>query len=245
MNIKRGPIPLYYQLEQDLRRRIGREFKRGDALPSEEQLSKEYGVSRITVRKALDDLAQSRLIVRKNGVGTFVADDSTPFFSMQLIGPLESYYTSKQQHLTFRVLSKVEVNASSLVAKALEIDVDTRVVKLETISRLHGKPYSYVERFFPDDIGGQLRKSDIVAGEPISRMIERKAHQRIVRATQSIDPVLADAQCAKHLGLRAGAPILLIKRTHYTGSRRPIEFGIFRYHPERYQYTVELLTQGR
>src|SRR5438876_2061473 len=69
-----GPVPLYHQLEQDLLERIRTgEFGPGDALPTEGGICAQYGVSRITVRRALDALIAQGLIIRRRGVGSFVA----------------------------------------------------------------------------------------------------------------------------------------------------------------------------
>jgi GntR family transcriptional regulator len=73
LTLSPGPVPLYHQLEQDLRARIkGQEFKIGEALPTEERICAEYGVSRITVRRALETLIAEGLINKRRGVGTFV-----------------------------------------------------------------------------------------------------------------------------------------------------------------------------
>src|SRR4051812_46886122 len=96
-----GPVPLYHQLEQDLVDRIsGGEFAPGDLLPSEEGICEQYGVSRITVRRALESLIHQGLIVRRRGVGSFVAQRSPAIRSVRLSGSLEDFLaTAGSLHL--------------------------------------------------------------------------------------------------------------------------------------------------
>ena len=87
MLLEQGPTPLYYQLEQILKERIQRrEFAPGELLPTEEALCEAYGVSRATVRRAFDSLIAQRIISRRRGVGTFLADASNTTRSMRTLG---------------------------------------------------------------------------------------------------------------------------------------------------------------
>src|SRR5712672_3399133 len=92
MRLDAGPLPLYHQLEEDLRARIhGGEFQSGAALPTEEQLCEHYGISRITERRALDALIAQGLIVRRRGVGSFVAEARPGVRSVRLAGSLDEF----------------------------------------------------------------------------------------------------------------------------------------------------------
>ena len=130
MKLEPGPIPLYYRLQQHLEERIrGGQLHPGNPLPTEEQLCGQYGVSRITVRHALDSLLHRGLISRRRGVGTFVADNAEPVKLVRLVGSLEDTL-SYAAELTYKILSRRTVEPSPLVAKALEFLPEARAVCL-------------------------------------------------------------------------------------------------------------------
>src|SRR5688572_13094055 len=96
--------PLYSQLEEDLRTRIGTgEFKPGDLLPSEQEIGRAYQVSRITVRRAIENLCRDLLLVRRHGVGTFVAEAKQVLQSNRFRGRLDDIL-ALDSHLAFTPL---------------------------------------------------------------------------------------------------------------------------------------------
>jgi GntR family transcriptional regulator len=244
MRLEPGPIPLYYRLQQHLEERIrGGRFRPGSALPSEQQFCNQYGVSRITVRRALDSLLHQGLISRRRGVGTFVADQVEPEKSVRLVGSLDDAL-SYASELTYKVLSRKTVEPPPVVAKSLGLALEAPALCLEAIGFLKGEPFAYTEFFFPGSIGALIEESDVTDNVPILRIVEQKIGQRVQRAEQTVEPALADRAVARHLGIKPRAPILKVLRTYYTASSQPIETALARYHPERYRYTVELLSQS-
>ncbi len=238
-----GPMPLYHQLETDLVERIkAAEFETGDTLPTEEQICAQYGVSRITVRRALDAMIASGLIVRRRGVGTFVADRPSGVRSVRMSGSLDEFLANAGA-LNQHVLSLERAKASAKVATALAIAKGEEVVRLELISSLSSGPVLYLEIFFPLSIGGGLQLGDITPGMPIVRIIERKQKLKVVRATQHIEPDIACKTVADHLGVEVDTPILNITRIYYAADGAPVEVALVRHHPERYQYVVEFMAR--
>jgi GntR family transcriptional regulator len=232
-------MPLYHQLESDLVERINSgEFNAGDTLPTEEQICAQYGVSRITVRRALDAMITSGLIVRRRGVGTFVAEPPSGVRSVRITGSLDDFLANAGA-LNQRVLSLDRKPASGEVAQALAIAKGEEVVRLELVSSLSAGPVLYLEVFFPVAVAGDLSMNDLTPGMPVVRVIERKLKTRVVRASQLIAPDRADQSAAKHLGLKVDTPILRITRIYYAADGAPIEVALVRHHPERYQYVVE------
>jgi GntR family transcriptional regulator len=240
-----GPLPLYYQLEQDLRDRIrGNEFPGGAPLPTEQRLCESYGVSRITVRRALDALLASGLIARRQGVGTFVNAPGETVKSLKLIGSLDDL-TSYSAPLTYEVIAKEAVPAPPAVAQALDVPVGTPVTRLEAVFSLGGDPFAHAEIFCPPDVGDLIAEADVAAQASPIAVIERKLGRPIERADQTIEAALADRRVAGHLGLKPRAPILKVDRTYYTDTDRPVIAAVVRYHPERYRYSVQLFANAR
>lgn len=242
MILEPGPMPLYYQLEQAVKERIQKhDFRPGDLLPTEEKLCETYGVSRTTVRRALDSLLAQRVIARRRGVGTFVAQPPGSARSMRLMGSLEELLTYPG-FLSYRALSRTESPPPAAIAGALGLPDSAKAVCLEVIGYLDRKPFAYSRFYFPEWVGAMIGKADAKVGLPIIRIVEQKISQRIVRAEQIVKPMLADAVTAKHLGLKSKTPLLEVVRTYYAASDRPVEVAVVRYHPERYHYTIELVT---
>src|SRR6266496_5274589 len=127
-HLNAGPIPLYHQLSQLLRTAIEQgTYHPGDRLPSEPELIREYGVSRITVRQALDELEAEGRVVRRHGKGTYVAE---PRIEQELVRLTDFVEDMQQagQHPSSRVLAFEHEPARPVIAKALNILRGTEVV---------------------------------------------------------------------------------------------------------------------
>ena len=239
MKLDSGPIPLYHQLERDLRARIhSDEFPPGAALPTEEKLCEEYGISRITVRRALEALTSQGLIIRRRGVGCFVAEQREGVRSVRLVGSLDEFLASAGA-LEVHYLSLVTTAPPPGIAEALRLPAGEDVVRLELSSMLDGQPVGYLEIFFPIWAGQVVTREDVEAGMPTIRMIERKLNLRIARAEQLIEASSAGDIAAAQLGLAASDPVLRVTRIYYASDGRPVEAVYVRYHPERYRYAIE------
>lgn len=232
-----GPIPLYYQLEQKLRERIdAAEFAPGAVLPTEDQICCEYGVSRITVRRALDGLRQQGLIERRRGVGSFVSE--TPLgINSNLTGSLNEFL-SVAGSLDTVCLSLEQVEPTAHVRNMLEIEDGEKAYLVIAVGSLEQEPVGYFEIWYPPAIGKQLSLGQLTANMPVVRQVERIANVRITRASQTIEPDFGGEAAAEHLGIKAESPILHVQRVYYAGDR-PIELVNVRYHPERYRYAIE------
>ena len=239
MKLDPGPIPLYHQLERDLRARIhASEFAPGSVLPTEERLCEEYGISRITVRRALDALTSQGLIIRRRGVGCFVAEQRDGVRSVRLVGSLDEFLASAGA-LEVHYLSLVTVDPPADVASALKLSAGEKVVRLELNSMLDGQPVAYLEIYLPVWAGQAVTREDVEAGMPTIRMIERKLNLRIARAEQLIEAGAAGEAAGAQLGLGAADPVLRVTRIYYASDGRAVEAVYVRYHPERYRYAIE------
>lgn len=236
--LEHGPVPLYYQLEQHLRSRISAdEFAPGAPLPTEDQICKEYKVSRITVRRALDGLQRQGLIERRRGLGSFVLE-KRPGINSQLTGSLTEFL-AKAGSLNTSSIGIEEANPPSSIRKQLDLSAGERATLLRTIGFLDDMPVAYLEIWLPTDIGSKLRREDLDGDLPVIRSVERVAKARVTRAEQTIEPGHAGEEAARHLHIDPQAPILHVRRIYFAGDR-PIELANVRYHPDRYRYAIEL-----
>lgn len=240
MKLAAGPIPLYHQLEQDIAARIGDgEFAAGQMLPTEEQFCRQYGVSRITVRKALDTLMAQGLIVRRRGVGSFVAERRVGVHAIHLSGSLDEFLTSAYQ-LTPKVISLGVQCAPAEVADHFGLSPRGHVLRLELISFGEDGPLAHALFYFRQEVDAVLTVEDLSHREPVIRTLERKLGIRIARATQVIDPAAASRDTAKYLGLKVGTPVLRTSRCYFTADGELVEIAQLLHHPDRYRYEVDL-----
>lgn len=236
-----GPVPLYHQIAEDLQQRIlGGGIASGDALPTEEKLCEQYGVSRITVRRAVDDLIQAGLVRRRRGVGTFVTDRRETGRSTSLVGSLYEVL-AYPPNISIEVLQHGTLAAEPRIAEGLRLTAGEPVMQLEVFSRVDSMPFASTRFYFPPDIGAGIAMADLVAGMPVARLVERHLGEPVVRATQQVEPEQADAHTARLLAIPRRTAILHVWRTYYTAAGRPVEQVSVRYHPDRYHLRVELL----
>lgn len=243
VQLENGPIPLYHQLEQHLLARLhGGDLSPGAVLPTEGQLCQAYGVSRITVRKALESLTQQGVIIRRRGIGSFAVQRAPSVHSVRLSGSLDEFLQSAVQ-LRSRAITMETCPAAPDVAASLALAVGDRVTRLELVSASADGPLAHLIIYFPDAIGSQLTIGDVTGDVPVVRVVERKLSMSVVRAEQLILPDIAKAETANYLEVEEGTPILRVQRTYYTAASQPVETAFVYYHPLRYRYAVELRTR--
>lgn len=235
-------LPLYFQVEQQLRAQIETgQFAPGEMLPTEAQLCERFGVSRITIGKALTALERDWLITRRQGVGTFVADIRKPGKSVTLVGSLDEML-APARNVSKKLLRRGIVKSPGTVAAALSLEAEAKVYCFEALFSSGGDPYAFSRQYVPVAIGEALVEKSIDV--PDIPSIETVATARIERARQFIKPVAADAICAKHLGLKRASPILEVTRTFYRANDLALNTSVVFFHPDRYRYEVELMTRG-
>lgn len=241
-----GPTPLYHQLEQELRARIKRQdFRPGEALPTEERICSQYGVSRITVRRALDALIAEGWITKRRGVGTFVnAAPADGVRSVRLSGSLDDFLASAGS-LATQVLSIAEIDAPGEAISGLRLTAGDPCTRLELLSYLEEKPLAHHFLYLPVSVGRRIRLSDVGANKPVIRMVEEKLGTRVVRAEQILEADMAGSDAAKYLGLQETTPILKVTRIYFDTSGAPMEMIIARNHPDRYRYSIDFVARPR
>ena len=237
--LKYQAIPLYYQLDTILRKRIASdELARGDLLPSEEALAKEYNLSRITVRQALSSLESDGLIVRKRGKGTFVSKKHTPLESPKFTGFIEDLI-SMGIRTKSKILNISMVEGPQTIQEHLELEAGTQLFRIEKIRLVEGSPFSYVLNYLPPDIGKKIKTDDLIA-KPLLMILEDDMGIKVTEAVQSIEATIADTHVASLLGIRVGDPLLKGERTVFDVNHKPVEYVSVLYRADKYFYTVNL-----
>ena len=239
--LRGGALPLHHQLRHLMRRRIETgQWPPGHRLPAERDLVRMFGVSRTTVREALDGLEREGLIVRRHGQGTFVARPPLVEGLARLRGFTEEL---REQGLAIEVrhLRAGLALADDEVAGALGVSPGSEVVELSRVVLLEGQP------LFTDDswlLPGPGRL--VLAAEPhnpIYLALEAVGFP-VVRGEQTIEAAAATRADARRLGIRPGQPVLLIRRVARMADGTPVEFRRVVYRGDRYRYRIALARQG-
>ncbi len=241
-------IPLYYQLENVLREKItSGGFEPGDRMPTEIELIEEYGVSRITVRQALQALADDGLIERKQGRGTVIAARKSRkkrFSGMiHLTGSLDELIEMGMD-TPVKVLEMNRVDADLHEAELLEIKVGTPIYRLKRLRLRDNKPFGLIINYLPEEIGSALTMAELSSGALLHTM-ETKLGLSLDNAMQQIHAELADPYVAKLLDVRVGTALLSIERTVYTNENKPVEYVHTLYRSDIYGYSVKLIRDSK
>ncbi|HEV2580056.1 MAG TPA: GntR family transcriptional regulator [Ktedonobacteraceae bacterium] len=234
-----GPVPLYHQLKQVLREQIERgDYRPGDRLPSEPELIRQYGISRITVRQALDELEAEGLIVRRHGKGTYVAERRIEHELVRLTDFMEDMQQASQ-HPSSRVLAFVHEPASPPIASALHLKEKTEVVRVDRLRLADERPMACDTTWLPLRFGTLLVGIDLTQ-ETIYHLLETRYAIPVVSGTFSITATTATNHQADLLEMPAGDALLLIQRISYTTGGEPVYVQDRYYRPDRVQYRVML-----
>ncbi len=235
----KGRVPLYHQIFLILRNRIyGGELSAGDLVPGEQDLSAEFGVSRITAKRALNELADAGLVVRERGRGTRVIKrPPAPAVTASIEGWLENI-SLMGLSTEARVLEFDYVAAGEDIAHALEIEPGTEVQRAVRVRSLDGEPMSYLVTYVPADIGRHYGRSDLNL-RPLLHLLER-AGVDVASARQTISASIADADVAGALSIHAGAPLIEVRRVVADGNERPVEYIRVLYRPDLYRFEMSM-----
>jgi len=232
-------VPLYHQIFVLLRNRIySGEISPGALIPGEQDLCNEFGVSRITAKRALNELADAGLVVRERGKGTRVVKrPPPPAVTASIEGWLENI-SLMGIATEARVLEFGYVLASDDIAHALEMQAGQDVQRAVRVRMLDGKPMSYLVTYVPSDIGRQYDREDLNT-RPLLHLLER-AGVEVASARQTISATVADAQIASALSVHAGAPLIEVRRVVRDANERPVEYLRVLYRPDLYRFEMSM-----
>jgi len=236
---ERLPTPLYHQIYLILHDKIVSGALPPQAtVPGEQELMRQFGVSRITAKRALDELAASGLVVRQRGRGTrVIGRDADEPVRVGVEGLIENLL---QMGLKTEVslLEFAYVPAPPDVAQALGVSPGVTVQRAVRTRAVKGQPFSYLVTYVPEDVGRTYSKRDLSA-KPLLALLERTG-VHIGSADQTISATLADTEVAPVLEVDFGAPLLRIRRIVFDQQGRAVEYIVGLYRPDRYQHRLKL-----
>lgn len=226
--------PLYLQLEAVLREALASgTWKAGEAMPPERELADKFGVSRLTLRKALERLEAQGLVQRRQGSGTYVAPRLEQPLST-LTGFSEDM-RARGLEPSVRWLKRGLFTASPEEVLALSLSPGEKVARLERVRSAQGEPMAVERAALP----AHLLPDPEQVKESLYTYLESK-DLRPARALQRLRSVAASRQEAELLGIRPGEPVLYIERLSYLADGSVLEFTRSHYRGDRYDFVAEL-----
>jgi len=245
------PLPKYHQIYLVLREQL-QEGRFAQGLPPEMVLSKEFSAGRVTVRRALEQLSDEGLIVRRAGRGTHPAPaDVAPSgerpqggrrrSAKGMSGLLENI-VSMSMRTSVKVIEVRTIQASRSVAEALQIPLGAKVQK--AVRRRSSKlgPVSHITTYVPDELAQRFGRKDLLR-KPILRLIEESGIE-MGRARQTVSARQADAAVARELEVAVGTALLAVNRLVFDVNDRPVQWLHGLYRPDRYEYQMDVSQVG-
>jgi GntR family transcriptional regulator len=230
---------LYSRVETVLASEINDgDLKIGDQLPTEDILIARFEVSRITIRRAIQNLVGRGLVEIRRGKGTFVAAPKMTQELTELSGFVEDMHALGRKP-TARVISKEVVTADTTVASHLALTKGERVVRIRRVRLVDGVPISFDETFLPLEIGKKIITNNLRV-EPIFSLLERKYDIPLIEAEYKLEAVAAEVEVASALRVKRGSPIFRIERTSYSTGNRPVDYEKLYYRGDLVRFVTRL-----
>jgi len=218
------------------------QFVPGTRLSSEPTLAVEHGVSRMTVRRALDQLSSEGLIERRPGAGTFVRDAGLARPVVVDLTNVFSHLLEMGRETSVRLLSFGYVTPPAAVATALGLKAGERTQRSIRVRLTDSAPFSYLITHVPERIGLTYSEADL-GTTPLLRLLEGSGVVP-ARASQTITATLAEPDVAEALQLEIGSPLLSLTRIVYEETGSGVEHLQALYRPDRYSFHMDLERNG-
>lgn len=235
---RNGSGPLYRRIAEDVLFTIdSRKMEPGAPLPTEAELCAAYGVSRITVRKALDELVARQVIERRRGSGTYISSSEQIGKAVVLTGYIDDVLMLNRMTVLQDAWRRLPAHLAAFagVERGREFK---QIVGVNHIAA--AEPIVHIAFWFPPAIAARVSAADVAGPLPTIRHIERSHGLRMDHADQVLDAVAAASPVAAALGVRRGTPLLRALRAYYDPDGRLIEIFEAQYHPGRYQFAATL-----
>jgi GntR family transcriptional regulator len=236
---KSGSVPYYQQLAGLLREEI-RENQPENGLhqlPSENDLATLHGLTRATVRHALDVLEREGWIYREKGKGSFAAVRRVEQELTQLVSTTEAMRQRGWSMVT-RVLSLEKMDAAIHVARELEVEPGTSVYELCRLRIVDHSPLSVQTAYLPETLCPRLEENDLSGS--LYRLLEGRYGLRLWTGHETLRARCATDPEAKLLQIRKGAPVMYAERTTYASTGEAVEYLEAIWRGDRYDFKVPL-----
>ena len=214
----------------------------GAKLPNENELAEHHGVSRVTVRRALGELARERLIERRRSAGTRVIYRPAPAPMSADISGVLANLADMGRRTAVKLMSFDYVPAEGVVAKALGAAPDQLLQRSVRVRSVDGVPFSFLTTYVLESVSLTYTQQEL-ASRALLELLER-AGVKVDHARQRISAGLATPDVAEALGVRTGSPLIELVRVVYDQAGQGVEHLHALYRPDRYALEFDLIRLG-
>lgn len=230
-------MPLYLQIREKYYQAIlTGEYQPGDKLPSEDDIAQSFGVTRVTVNKALSELLAQGYLYRRHGAGTFVSKLRREGDTTSVLGFYESVQ-KKGFGVVSQVLESRLATPDKAVAEHLQMSLLADVFYLRRLRRVNGKPVVLQTTYIQGDFLPALQKADFTS-QSLYEVMARAGHE-VVRARDYVDAVNASDEVSALLEVPPRQALLTTRRTGFGRAGAPLELTYSIYRGDQYELEIE------
>ena len=236
---KENNVPYYLQIYNELKFRIdSMVYEPEDILPSENELVKEFGVTRVTVRNSIKKLKDEGRIHTKKGVGSYI----NPPKIVQNLDRVYSFgkaFNEKGYKLESKVIEINIETCNSSIQKNLQLRANDTVIVIKIIRSLEDVPVVVQISYIPEYMVPGIAILDLNESY-VYDVLEKKHNIKILKATEYLDPVVADEYYSELLQIELNTPLYMTERITYSDFDKPVEYRKCLIRNDKIRFSVEL-----
>lgn len=238
--MKTKKVPLYFTIKKDIINKIQNHFLLpGDILPTENQLCKDYNVSRVTIRRAIEELIASGMLERQLGQSARVSESVIPRSLNNLTGLHEELETKGIKCSSFILSDEIITTPPSEIISRMNISEETPLQWIERLRYANGKSLCYQTIYLNTSICGNIDSRNLVSRSLYKTLITEKK-VNISTAEQTIEACLSDHRVSALLELPQLSCLLKVSRTAYDSNGKCFEYSESSYIASRYKLSMTL-----
>lgn len=233
-------VPKYYVVKQDIIEKIDNNtYKENETIPSERELMAVFDVSRITIRKAIDDLVKEGYLYRVHGKGTYVKGEGEQNNLVSITSCTQDI--EKLGHTPRRrVISKSVIPADAKRKNVLRLNDNEDVFRLSRVYYADEEPLNYTTTFLPYKYFPDIELYDF-SQVSLYKILEEKYNVKITKATRTIEAISAHDELADYLDVEEEVPLLQFCCTTYgivDGKEVEIEYFKCCYRTDKFKFYI-------
>jgi len=235
-------IPLFIQVAETIKKRIlNHEYGSGDAIPAAKKLEKEFKVSNITIRRAMEVLATDGYIIQRRGTRAQVADRAEDIVEIEITGDFLSWIdmeAGRKRGISAEIIVRQVIDCPRPIRELLSLRSGDTVERIKRIRKLKKAPISYYINFGPSDLLTQLSNREIEKRTFIEAY-QKICNIKLVSMEQTVQATTADIDLAAILQVKFGFPLFFMQNIFFSTHMRPMAVTHMYYRSDRYVYTIK------
>jgi len=233
--------PLFAQIAETLKARINNfEYKPGDPVPSAKELEDEFGVSNITVRRAMDMLAKDGYVIPRRGLRAQVADLGKEIVEIEITGDFRTWFetaTGKKFKVRGEVIDREVIDCPDPIRGILALEPGAKVERIKRVRKLRGRAISYFINYGPLELLKQIPSKDIEERSFIEAY-QAVPDVKLEYMKQRVQVTTADMDLAGILHVEFGFPLFFVQNVYFLENHAPMAVTYMYFRGDHYAYTV-------